>query len=177
MGKSNVRKLQDGTEVVLRLLTPDDTERLSGFFSRLSREARQFLYDDVTDRKVIESWTMGVNYDNVVPIVALVDDEIVADGTLHKRNNGPSRHMGRIRVIVREDCQGKGLGSIIMGELASIGKARKLVYLYVVLAERGEAIAISACEREGFKRVAKLPNFLSDMAGTLEDGIVMVKNI
>ena len=173
----NVKKLRDGTEVTLRLLTRDDTDKLHAFFVTLSEKAREFLYDDVTDRKVVESWTGNIDYNNVVPIVAEAGGEIVADGTLHKRNNGPSRHIGRIRVVVREDFLGKGLGILITNELSVIAKARKLAYIYVTLASRSEAAAIKAVENQGFERSAVLPNFLMDQNGNFENAVVFMKSI
>ncbi len=173
----NVKKLRDGTEVTLRLLTKDDTDRLHAFFVTLSEKAREFLYDDVIDRMVVESWTANIDYNNVVPIVAEFGGEIVADGTLHKRNNGPSRHIGRIRVVVREDFLGKGLGTLITNELTVIAKARKLAYLYVSLASGSEIAAIEAVENQGFVRSAVLPGFLMDRNGNVENAVVLVKNI
>ncbi len=173
----NVKKLRDGTEVTLRLLNRDDTDRLHAFFVTLSEKAREFLYDDVTDRNVVESWTSNIDYNNVVPIVAVAGGEIVADGTLHKRNNGPSRHIGRIRVVIREDFFGKGLGTLITNELTVIAKARKLAYLYVTLANMSEAAAIKAVENQGFERSAVLPNFLMDQSGNFENAVVLLKNI
>jgi GNAT superfamily N-acetyltransferase len=177
MSRGNIKTLLDGTEVVLRLLAAGDTDKLHAFFMTLSDKARQFLYDDVTDVNIVEQWTKEANYDHVVPIVAIVNDEIVADGTLHKRNNGPSRHIGRIRVVVREDYLGKGLGTIITNELTNIAKARKLSCLYVTLAEKSEADAIEAVEKQGFLRASVLPDFLMDLNGNLENAVVFVKNI
>ncbi len=174
---ANVRKLRDGTEVLLRLLQSADTDKLHAFFMTLSENARQFLYDDVTDRAVVEKWTSEADFDNVLPIVALSGGEIVADGTLHKRNNGPSRHIGRIRVVVRDDFLGRGLGTVIANELSVIAKARKLSCLYVTVAEKSDAAAIEVVQNQGFVRTAVLPNFLIDRNGNFENAVVLVKNI
>ncbi len=174
---ANVKKLRDGTEVTLRLLNSDDTDKLHAFFMTLSEEARQFLYDDVTDRSVVEKWTSEINYDHVVPIVAEAGGEIVADGTLHKRNNGPSRHIGRIRVVIRGDYLGKGLGSLITNELTLIAKARKLSTLYVTVAETSETSAVEAVKNQGFVLSAVMPGFLMDKNGNIENAVILVKNI
>lgn len=175
MSNGNIKTLNDGTEVLLRLLKPEDADQLYEFFSKLSPEARQFLYDDVSDRAVVESWTRNINYNNIVPIVAVHSGRIVADGTLHKRNNGPSRHMGRTRVVVSDDFLGRGLGRLITAELEIIARARKLRYLYSVLAERNEGRAIEMLKALGFERTATLPHFLSDPEGNLQDAVVMMK--
>jgi hypothetical protein len=75
MQKDHVAKLLDGTEVTLRLLTAEDLEALKRFFRSLSKESRQFLYDDVSDPKVIEGWINNLNYDFVLPIIAVAGGE------------------------------------------------------------------------------------------------------
>jgi N-acetylglutamate synthase-like GNAT family acetyltransferase len=177
MQKGHVLKLTDGTEVTLRLLTKGDLDALKNFFLTLSDKSRQFLYDDVTDPKVIEGWIEGLNYDFVLPIVAVADGEIVADATLHKRPFGPSRHVGRIRSVVRDDFIGKGLCNKLIEEIAMFAKARKLRYLSSVLAEKGEKNSIAVMKKAGFKEINKIPGYLMDLDGNFDTAVVMLKEL
>jgi GNAT superfamily N-acetyltransferase len=177
MQKGHDVKLTDGTGVTLRLLTKADREALKSFFLTLSEDSRQFLYDDVTDPKVIDGWIENLNYDFVLPIVAVADGEIIADATLHKRNFGPSRHVGRIRIVVREDFLRKGLGSRLIEEITMFARARKLRYLSSMLAESGEKNAIEAMRKLGFHEVTRIPGYLMDQAGNYDNAVVLMKEL
>jgi GNAT superfamily N-acetyltransferase len=169
--------LRDGTVAVLRPLSEDDTAELYKFFSSLSKKARTFLYDDVIDRTVVERWVKNINYSLVLPILALIDNQIVADATLHKRNFGPLRHIGRIRIVVRDDYRGKGIGTILTNELTYIAKESNLKVLSCMLAEKGEKEAIEAMEALGFERVAVIPKYAMDVDGNIENVMMMMKSL
>jgi ribosomal protein S18 acetylase RimI-like enzyme len=177
MQKGNVVKLLDGTEVTLRLMTRGDAGALKFFFSSLSKGARQFLYDDVTDPEVVDGWAMNINYDNVLPIVAVVDGEIVADATLHKRDFGPLRHVGRVRIVVREDFSGRGLDTILTREIILIARGRGLKIISAMLAEQGEKAAIETLGAAGFSEVARIPGYFMDFDGNLENVVLMMKKL
>ncbi len=169
--------LRDGTVATLRPLREDDTAELYKFFSSLSKKARTFLYDDVTDRTVVERWTKNINYALVLPILAVIDGQIVADATLHKRNYGPLRHIGRIRIAVREDYRGKGIGTLLTNEITSIAKESNLKVLSCMLAEKGEKDAIEAMAVLGFEKATVIPNYAMDIDGNIENVVLMMKSL
>jgi GNAT superfamily N-acetyltransferase len=88
-----------------------DAVQLFGFFERVPKKDRLFLKDDVTDRRVIEEWELSLDYDKVLPLVAIQSDTIVADATLHRRQGGWTSHIGKVRLVVDKAFRGKGLGS------------------------------------------------------------------
>lgn len=169
--------LRDGTVATLRPLHEEDTSELYKFFSSLSKKARAFLYDDVTDRTVVERWTKNINYAFVLPILAIVNNQIVADATLHKRSFGPLRHIGRIRIAVREDYRGKGIGTLLTNELTYIAKDSNLKVLSCMLAEKGEKDAIEAMEVLGFEKATVIPNYAMDIDGNIDNVVLMMKNL
>ena len=67
--------LRDNTALTLRLMTRDDQFGLYEFFMSLPLEDRRYLRNDVTDRKVIENWTRSLDYEKVLPILAVNDDK------------------------------------------------------------------------------------------------------
>jgi hypothetical protein len=77
-------KLKDGSVVLLRPLVAEDREGLITFFRSLPEELRLYLRHDVTDAKIIESWTDNIDYDHVFPILAFADERIVGDVSLHR---------------------------------------------------------------------------------------------
>ena len=78
-------RLQSGTSVTIRPMVKEDADKLYAFFSRVPREDRLFLRDDVSIRDVIDSWTQELDYEKVLPLVAEVGGNIVGDATLHRR--------------------------------------------------------------------------------------------
>jgi len=177
MPKGNTVKLTDGTEVTLRLLAKADRDALKRFFLTLTDESRQFLYDDVTDPKVIDSWIDGLNYNFILPLVAVADGKIVADATLHKRPFGPSRHVGRIRSVVHDDYMGKGLCNKLIDEITMFAKARKLKYLSSVLAENGERDSIETMLKVGFSEVTRIPGYLMSLDGKFDNAVILLKEL
>ena len=75
--------LRDGSKVVMRPVVKEDEVALYEFFKGMSKEDRLYLRDDVADREVIRGWMENLDYDKVLPIVAIDGDKIIADATLH----------------------------------------------------------------------------------------------
>ncbi len=63
--------LDDGTPVTLRPLLKADEAALAEYFVNLPPEDRLCLKDDVTNPKVIENWIYEMNYDTLLPLIAL----------------------------------------------------------------------------------------------------------
>ena len=66
-------------------MVPKDKAELLAFFLRIPQSDRLNLKEDVTDSKVIDRWTLTLDYSRVLPLLALVDGKIVGSGTLHHR--------------------------------------------------------------------------------------------
>ncbi len=168
--------LRDGTPATLRLLEKQDTDALFQFFQGLSEDVRRFLWEDVTDKKVIEGWTRDINYNLVLPVLAEVRDRIVADATLHRRPRGPHRHVGRVRVVVHQDFLGKGLGTILTRTFIEIGTQVGLKFLTCMLAEE-EVEAIQTLRGLGFKMAAILPSYFMDPKGKIYNTLMMMRKL
>jgi len=81
-------------------LAAEDSVPLLNFFRRVPAEERHYLKEDVTSPEVILAWTSNIDPSRVIPIVALVGDEIVADATLHRSRSRARHHIGEIRIVV-----------------------------------------------------------------------------
>jgi len=168
--------LRDGSRAVLRLLERHDADALMEFFDSLSEGARRFLWDDVTDKRVIEGWAKNINYNLVLPVLAEVKGKIVADATLHRRPSGPHRHVGRVRVVVHQDFLGKGLGTILTRTFIEIATEAKLKILTCMLAEE-EVEAIQTLRGLGFRMAAIIPNYFMDLKGRIYNTIMMMRKL
>ncbi len=109
--------IKDGREVIIRPMIKEDGDKLYEFFAGLDKEDKLFLRDDVSRREVIQRWVENLNYDVVLPILAIHDEKVVADGTLHTSNYFWTRHVAEIRLVVAKDFRQKGLGKKIVSEL------------------------------------------------------------
>ena len=165
--------LEDGTSVTIRPLKKEDKVALAQFFLRVPEEDRFYLKENVTAPEVIHQWTEHIDYERVIPLVALVGDRIIADATLHRSRAPARRHVGEIRVVVDPEFRSKGLGSRLIQELTGLAKAAGLDRVYMELVDRREMPAIQTALKLGFQEVAILRGRVRDIYGSLQDLSVM----
>ncbi len=165
--------LRDGTRVELRPLAEGDKIRLLRFFERVPEADRFYLKENVTAPEVIQSWTTKIDFDRVIPIVAVVDDQIVGDATLHRSRAPAQHHTGEIRVVVEPEYREKGLGRRLIRELLDIAVELGLYKASFELVAQREKAAIVAAESVGFQEVARLEGWVRDIWGNYQDLVVM----
>ena len=166
--------LTDGGHVTIRPLRPTDQQALLDFFRGVPEADRWWLREDVSDPAVVRRWIADLDYDRVLPLVALTDGHIVADATLHRRNFGARHHIGEVRVVVAPAYRGRGLAYALIGELMEIATAAGLARLEAEIVTRAQAGALEAVEQLGFEQVAVLPDHLVDPDGEPHDLIYLV---
>lgn len=165
--------LEDGSSLVLRPFQKDDKVRLAKFFQRISEEDRFYLKENVTAPETVLGWVEHLDWERVIPIVADVGGEIVADATLHRSQTPARRHIAELRIVVDPELRGKGLGSRLIQELIDLAKALELDKVFFELVDRRELGAIHAAVRAGFDEVAVLKGRVKDMYGSLQDLVVL----
>ncbi len=166
-------ELRGGERAVIRPMRREDEQALLNFFLRVPEEDRFYLKEDVTSPEVIRQWASTLNYSRVLPLLALVDGRIVADGTLHRRRAGARRHIGEIRIVVEPEYRNKGVGTAVMRELIAIARDSDLEKLvFEVVADEQDA-AVRTAQAMGFVRLATLPNHVRDILGKPHDLLVL----
>ena len=167
-----IANLADGTRVLLRPLQPGDRAGLSVLFSTVPQEDLRFLRQDVTDPAVLDQWFEDYDLRRVFPLVALVNDRIVGDATLHM-GEGPQRHLAWLRIYVAPEFRRRGVARMLVEGLVDV--ARKMG-LHQVLAEviRTRVKVIKLFEALGFSRELRYPDYFMAPDGEVFDTDVLI---
>ncbi len=165
-------KLKDGSEVLIREMRKDDIDRSLAFFQALPDEDRAYLRRNVIDREIVGRRIQAMESGGVMRLVAVVDEQIVADGALELEAQGWVEYVGEIRLIVARPFQRKGLGTLMIRELYLLANSKKVEEIAVKI--MGPQAGVQRIfERLGFHKIAKLHDYVKDISGTKQDLIVM----
>ncbi len=165
--------LRDGRRVLIRPFTAHDTEALYEFFQGLPQEVRRFAWDRIDDRALIESWGRNLDYAKTFPLLAVRGTQIVADATLHIREGGPLRLVGRVKWLIATSYRSVGLGSLLVNHFISLARVRGLRHLTCMLISDLEADAIRTLKELGFSAY-DVPGYGTDPDGNQHDMTKMV---
>jgi L-amino acid N-acyltransferase YncA len=168
--------LKDGTLVTLRPLESNDADLLVTFFQGIPAHERWYLRHDVTDPAVVRSWAKDINYERVIPIVALRDEQIIGDATLHRHRHGSCVHVGEIRLVIDPAVRAKRLGTWMMLDLIQLATSLGLEKLIAEIPS-SETAVIRALRHLDFVREAIIPELHKDVHGNAYDLVIMVKNL
>jgi L-amino acid N-acyltransferase YncA len=169
--------LKDGQKVILRPLARGDFQRLSDFFHSLDDEDRLYLADNVLDPDLIRGWVENIDFERVIPIIALnQQDHVVADGTLHINTSGWARHVGHVRLVVGPKHRHAGLGTVIARELVALAEERGLEKLQAHVIEDA-AGPIRMFEQLGFQKAAVIPGLVKDVEGNRRNLLFMINEV
>ncbi len=173
-------KLQDDSEVWLRPLRPDDRDRLYAFFQQLPTRDRRYFKHDVSQREVITNWCQNIDYDKVLPILAVAKEDdherVVADATLHTERHGWATHVAKIRCVIAKEMRKKGLAIIMLREVYDRAVMRGIQKIQAEIRDDNTQ-AIALIKRLGFKKEAVLKKHAMDMQGKLHDMIIFYNDL
>jgi L-amino acid N-acyltransferase YncA len=159
--------LRDGARVLLRPLTFEDRQALIDLFTPISRDERRTFRTDVSNPEVVGAWVDNLDYDRVLPIVAVINDRLVGDATLHF-GMGPMRHIAEVRIFLSKDFRHRGLGSRMLQALVDIAKRRSLYILQVEIVSDQTSI-IKAFQNAGFSLKCVFDDYFMLPDGDLRD--------
>lgn len=147
-----VRRLKNGTKVLLHPVKPEDEKRFNEFLMSLSVESMRFRFFEIIKEMSHERLTQCCNldYDREIAVVAELGDEnkpIVGAVRLIVDPNGKS---GEFAVLVSDQLQGLGLGSKLMDLLIEIGKDMRVNRIYGYVSSNNYKM-LQLCKKKGFK--------------------------
>jgi len=169
-------ELEGEAQITLRPMVSGDHDALLNFFTNIPQSERLFLKHDVTDPAVIKEWCDSLDYNHVLPLLAVDSGKIVANASLIQKRMGWMSHIGDIRIVVDGKYRRMGLARMLTEELIYIGLNAGLNKLDAeLMSEQTEAI--KTFERLGFVQAAVLPEHVWDQNGDAHDLVIMVNNI
>lgn len=160
--------LRDGRRVLVRPLVEKDTPELTAFFQRLPDSIRRFAWDRVDDPALIQSWGANIDYNKVLPLIALSGTRIVADASMQRRKGGPLRLVGRLSWMIDPEFRSVGLGTILVKHFIDHGREYGLRHLTCMRMTDLEAHSIEVLTNLGFTAY-QIPGYGTDPDGGQHD--------
>jgi L-amino acid N-acyltransferase YncA len=130
------------------------------------------MRSDIRDSEVIASWVADLDYRKVLPLVAVVNDRIVGDATLHFRT-GPARHLADVRIFLSKEFRRRGLGAAMLRALVDIARKCGLQQLIAEIVASQDKI-IAAFEQLGFELRTTFPDYFMMPDGETHDMAVLI---
>jgi GNAT superfamily N-acetyltransferase len=150
-----------GTEVSIRVATTWDAERLRGMFYRVSSETiyRRFHipYLDVPERTL--ALMLDVDHQDKEFLVAVTEEEIVGHAMYVRLGDSSEAEMA---IIVEDGWQSKGLGKLLLSELAERAILRGIEIF------TGEVLGTN-------RRMLSLAAMFAETDHTIKDGLYHVR--
>ena len=144
--------LRDGSTLHLRPIVPGDEERVRALFARLSRHSLYLRFHHVLSQMSQEEAKRfcSVNYENDFALVATLgedsEERIIAVGHFYRM---PMRDRAEAAFVVEDEYQGKGIGSHLLEQLATIAREKGIrTFEAAVLAENKNMMQV--LEHSGF---------------------------
>lgn len=159
--------LKDGARVLVRPLIKEDRQALLDLFLPVPPDDRQFMRDDINDPKIVNGWIDNLDYDSVMPLVAVVGNRIVGNATLHFKA-GPARHRSEVRIFLAKDFRQRGVGSRMIQGLIELAK-RRGIYMLEAEIVSDQTHIIKAFQNMGFETKSILEDHFMLADGDLRD--------
>ena len=169
-----VRTLPNGKRLLLRPLIEEDKQGFMDLFARASRQDLEYFRSDAGDPAVVESWVGKLNLRRVFPLIAIVDDKIVGDATLHFGEHY-RRHRAWVRIFLDREYRRQGIGMLMLRCLIDIARRVGLQQLYAeVLTNQPQVV--KAFEDLGCQHEVTLRDyFMTDSGETLDMAIMVLR--
>jgi L-amino acid N-acyltransferase YncA len=165
-------KIRDGRNVSLRLMEAGDEQRILKFASSLPPDDLLFLRTDITDPTTIDEWVRSIAAGTTITVLAELDSEVAGYASLHTDGARWTRRVGEVRVQVRLDYRGAGLGKRLVGEIFRLGQDSGLKKMAAMMTP-DQASARASFEELGFRVEATLQDWVVDREGGSRDLVIM----
>ena len=141
--------LKDRTKVSIKYFKYENLGKMIEFYSNLLSENDAYLKVDANNPKMAELRNETSKSVNIIRIIALCDDKMVADGALEFLDDGSQKPNAELRVIVAIKFRHKGLGTIMLRELCFLA-AQNNVDKFSIMLTKPQIEAQTICKKLGF---------------------------
>ena len=169
-------KLKDGSIAVLRPMAKTDRRLVGDFFGRLPSSVLQYVRNDVNDPQVLDKWFAQLDYQKVFPLLALIDNKVAANASLHRVAYGWRKHLATVRIVVDPECHQKGLGTLMINELIDLAQEFGLEKLMVEFPLQAHS-ALAMFKKAGFSPRAVIEGLMKNRHGEDLDVVIMVMDV
>lgn len=159
--------LKDGARVLIRPLAKEDKTALLELFVPVPPDERRYMRHNVSDPKVVESWVDELDFEKVLPLVAVVGSRIVGVASLHF-HDGPARHRAEVRIFLAKDFRQRGVGGRLLHGLIDMAKRRSL-YMIEVQIVSDQTHIIRSFQTAGFEVKTIFEDYFMLPDGELKD--------
>jgi L-amino acid N-acyltransferase YncA len=167
--------LKDGTSILLRPMVIEDKEGLEELFLPVSEEDMRYLQDNVRDPALVETWCKNLDYNRVLPLLAICRNRIVGEATLHFRK-GPKRHIAEVRIFLSKEFRRRGLGTKMLNTLIDLARRQGLRLLVAeVVADQSKVI--KAFQNLGFSLYCTYDDYFMLPDGDTRDVTVLLLDL
>jgi GNAT superfamily N-acetyltransferase len=165
-------ELKGGFKCVLRPLETSDEFAFHEFFLAVPTHERMFIKHRVTEPEIIRDWCQNIDLGRNLPLLAVLDGQVIADATLHQQLGGWKRHIGRVSVLVHPKFRGRGLARALVAQILDLARQMGLEKLEAEFIGQ-QATAIKMFGLLGFQPLCRLPDYVKDMEAVTHDYILM----
>ena len=169
-------KLRDGHSAVIRVMEPDDLDRIIDFARNLPADDLLFLRTDITDRGVVKQWADAIKNGQTITLLAEVDGDLAAYASVHLEQARWTRRVGEIRIITSSRYRSAGLGRRLVSEIFDLARSLGLKKITAQMTTE-QTRARAAFENLGFQVEAVLSDWVEDRRGRSRDLLVMTYDV
>ncbi len=167
--------LKDGARVLFRVLGPPDADALVAFFQSVTPNDLRYIRSDVKNKDIVAGWALNSDHDRVLPIVAIVQDRIVGEATLHFKS-GPHAHVAEVRIFLAGDFRRRGLGIQMLEMLFELARWRD-IHLLEAQIVADQSWVIKAFKKLGFEQQGVLEDYFMTPERGTRDVVLLVKRL
>ena len=125
-------ELRDGGKIHIRLIHPDDKQRLVDGFHHLSQQSIYFRFlgskKELTERDLV--YFTEIDYDKHIALVATIpkngDEEIIAVGRYIQTEQSDSIPSAEVALAIVDNHQNRGIGSLLFEKLMQVARTQGL---------------------------------------------------
>jgi L-amino acid N-acyltransferase YncA len=166
--------LNDGLRILIRPLTKNDKEQLLKLFAQAPQEDLAYFRSDANDPAIVAAWCDELDYSQVFPLVALVNESIIGDATL-QIGTGYNRHIGWVRLYLDREYRRRGIGGLMLSGLIDVARKTGLQQL-VAEAVTNQVQVIKAFQNLGFRQEFVYRDyFMTPQGETLDVALLILR--